>query len=65
MLGNFFQAIGDFFQATFTVIPLIGSMVDILLILIGIIMFIWWMVQLNQFGKEDKQMEKPRNRNIN
>ncbi len=65
MLGDFFQTIGDFFQATFTVIPLIGSVVDILLIFIGIILFIWWMIRLNQFGKEDKQMEKPRNRNIN
>lgn len=65
MLGDFFQAIGDFFQATFTIIPLIGSMLDILLILIGITLFTWWMVRLNQFGKEDKQMEKPRNRNIN
>lgn len=65
MLGELFHGIGNLFEATFQIFPIVGNVFNYILMVVGTVMFIWWMLQLNKFGKEDKEMERPEGRNIN
>lgn len=65
MLSELFHGIGDLFEASFEILPVLGNIPNFILMIVGSTMFIWWMLQLKKFGKEDKEMERPSGRNIN
>ncbi|MFV0530764.1 MAG: DUF6341 family protein [Flavobacteriales bacterium] len=65
MLGELFHGIGNLFEASFEILPILGHVPNFILMAVGFIMFTWWMLQLAKFGKKDKSMKKPQGRNIN
>ncbi|APD06822.1 hypothetical protein UJ101_01303 [Flavobacteriaceae bacterium UJ101] len=65
MLSDLFHGIGNLFEASFEILPVLGNIPNFILMVVGATMFIWWMLQLKKFGKEDKEMERPQGRNIN
>jgi hypothetical protein len=50
-MNDFIYALGEFFQATFTILPKLGNLPNNLFILIGVVYFIYWMSQMNKARK--------------
>lgn len=45
-------AIGDFFQATFKILPLLGNKVNWLFIIIGFVGMVYWLRKQSKYNKE-------------
>ncbi len=65
MFSELFHEIGYLFETSFEILPVLENIPNYILMAIGSVLFIWWMLQLLRFGKEDKKMKMPEGRNIN
>ncbi len=65
MLGEFFHGLSDFFEASFEILPILGNIPNFILMIVGSAFFIFLMLQLKKFGKEDTKIERRTGRNIN
>ncbi|MFN3951675.1 MAG: DUF6341 family protein [Thermaurantimonas sp.] len=55
MVSKIAYALGDFFEWTFQILPVLGNLPNILFLLIGFVAFIYWM---NEMRKHQKAGER-------
>ncbi|MCH8553788.1 MAG: hypothetical protein LAT76_01435 [Schleiferiaceae bacterium] len=51
-MTEFFTALGNFFLATFEILPALGNIPNVLFILIGFGYFGYWMAQMKKHNQE-------------
>ncbi|MEN8138486.1 MAG: hypothetical protein ABFR62_08630 [Bacteroidota bacterium] len=52
-MTDFWIGLGDFFTTTFKIFPVLENIPNIIFIVIGIAGFLYWMIELNKFRKND------------
>ena len=49
--NNFVYGLGDFFEWTFQILPVLGNGFNYLLMLIMVVLFIYWMGQMVKYNR--------------
>ena len=57
-MTGFFEALGEFFQFSFIILPKLGNIPNLLFFIIGLSGFIYWMIQLNKFSKTGSRFDR-------
>ena len=52
-MTEFWLWLGDVFTESFKILPPLGNIPNYSFIAIGIVLFVYWMLQLNKFRKND------------
>lgn len=50
-----FEGLGNFFEASFQLFPLLGNFPNVLFIIVVSVLFLYWMGQLNKFRKANQE----------
>lgn len=50
--NNFVYALGDFFEWTFGILPILGNSVNYIFLALGFIFFFYWMGQMAKHNRE-------------
>tara|TARA_B100000678_G_scaffold291579_1_gene309394 strand:- start:3576 stop:3746 length:171 start_codon:yes stop_codon:yes gene_type:complete len=45
------EGLGDFFEWTFGILPILGNIPNILFLLIGSVLFLYWMMEMRKHSK--------------
>jgi len=53
--NNFVYALGDFFEWTFGILPILGNSVNYIFLALGFIFFFYWMSQMAKHNRERKR----------
>ncbi|MDX5325920.1 MAG: hypothetical protein LPK80_06630 [Bacteroidota bacterium] len=48
---NLFEGLGDFFEWTFQILPILGNTMNYLFMAIGTVMFIYWLGQMRKHAR--------------
>lgn len=54
-INELVYALGDFFEATFKILPKLGNMPNNLFIILGFILVIFWVSQMAKYNKEAEE----------
>ncbi len=49
-LRNFFESLGDFFEATFEILPVLGNSANYFFMAVGVGYFIYWMNKMVKYN---------------
>jgi len=52
-MTEFFYALGDFFTETFKILPMLGDWPHRIFTIVGIVLFVYWMIELYKYKKND------------
>jgi len=52
---EFVYAVGDFFQATFKILPILGNKVNVLFIIISLLGIVYWLRKQVKYNKEAEE----------
>lgn len=53
LMTEFWTGLGDFFISSFKILPAIGNSINYAYIVIGSLLFVYWMIELYKFKKKD------------
>ena len=54
-MTEFFYALGDFFQATFKILPKLGNLPNDIFLIVGFIALILWLRQMAKYNQEAEE----------